>query len=85
MLKIEWSGKSHDQEIMDWLESEINEDAVIAYGEAIPDHMYWDDMEPIKNKLNTVLEELGSSLQLLECVGVDDDGYTWRVRDSGQH
>lgn len=70
---------------MDWLEEELGEDAVVAFGEALPEHRYLvpDDMETVMKILNQVLKDLGSKLTLLEYVSYDDDGYTWRVKDNG--
>jgi hypothetical protein len=81
-MKIEFINKLHDQQIMNWLEDECGVETVTAYGEALPEHVYPDDKELIRDVLNRVLEDCGSSLRLLECIGQDDDGYIWRVKDA---
>lgn len=57
---------------MDWLEEELGEDAVVAFGEALPEHMYLvpDDMETVMKILNQVLKDLGSKLTLLETLAM---------------
>lgn len=71
--------KFHDQEIMDILEKQFGEDAVIAYGEALPEHSVPTDAELIMEILNGVLIDIGAKIRLTDFRGVDDDGYFWEV------
>lgn len=82
-MNVEFLMKLHDQEIMDWLEDECGEDAVIAFGECLPDPCHHTD-EGMIAICNTVLERFHSSLRIVELVDKDIDGYYWRVKEESK-
>lgn len=82
LRKIEFSMKLHDNQIMNWLEAECGEDAVVAFGECLPDQVQYTPEEMV-NICNKVLEKYNSALRIIEFAGKDDDGYFWRIKDSG--
>ncbi len=82
MINVEFSMKLHDNQILDWLEDECGEEAVTAFGECLPDPTVYTPEQMIEI-CNKVLEKYKSALRVIEYAGKDDDGYFWRVKDSG--
>ena len=79
-MNVEFLMKLHDEEIFDWLEAEINDDAAEKFTGCLLDPIQYTP-EQVVEICNATLIEVGSNLRIVEYAGKNDDGYFWRVKD----
>jgi len=79
-MNVQISMKMHDEEIVDWLEDELGEDAAEKFTSCLIDPIQYTPNQMLEI-CNGVLKEVGSVLRLLSLHDQDDNGYVWRVID----